>query len=136
MDDIKIIELEFTVGQKVCGVILEQTPTYRDCETCEGEGVLYTKSGRNPVQCPKCRGEKRISTSGSLDYQPKEGIVERISVDVAGGNYKDITYYVLLNDGEKARPFKDGTNELFETYKYAKERCDKMNSQGIMGYTQ
>jgi ribosomal protein S27AE len=121
------IDYKFEPSQKVFYTRMESVPYERNCSMC-GEGVLLTKAGKE-VTCPKCKGSKKISDSGSIKEIVKEGKIKNIKIFI-DHNETDIEYCVH----ELSNGFVERLNEsqIYKTY----EEADKsINKNTIMGHT-
>jgi DnaJ-class molecular chaperone len=78
---IKNIELKFLVGEEVYYVGQKSTPHYHKCPSCLGEGKLF-RTDKSPITCPKCKGEKELSDSGSITPTIEKDIIRQIRITV------------------------------------------------------
>lgn len=79
MKTIKNITLKFLIGEEVYYVGQKTIPYYHRCPTCLGEGKLF-RTDKSPITCPKCKGEKTFTDSGSIIPSIEKDIIKQIHI--------------------------------------------------------
>jgi hypothetical protein len=120
-----IFEVKYPVGSKVWYIEMVATPHYESCNSCEGDGNLYTLINKIKFMCPHCRGNGKLTTQGGLKEVAICDEVLRIEVDIESESI-DIDYVLK----EASEGFKNEA-KLFLT----KEEAEGTEHNGIMGYT-
>ena len=123
------VKYKYKIGTKVFFVKMTFVPYLQTRNVCDGDGFLYSKSG-TPIECPKCKGMKTYSNSGSIKEIVREDIVTGVRINIhkpEGQDNNQISIWYFLED-------EPGSNEcnFFATFE---EADATINKKSLMGYT-